>query len=103
VIATIHRELSGDPNGSPDPDTITGRVVAAGMAIALAMVVTGGTGVARADDGDQITRDACVGYNLGMTPDQIIAGIRRNDARLTPQEVQQRVLWPIIEGDCDRP
>jgi len=79
------------------------RTAAAAALVALAMVVTGGTGVARADDGDQITRDACTGYNLGMTPDQIIAGIRRNDARLTPQEAQQRVLWPIIEGDCDRP
>jgi len=103
VITTIRRELSSDQNRSPDPDTVTGRVVAAGMAIALAMVVTGSTGVARADDGDPITSDACTGYNLGMTPDQIIAGIRRNDARLTPQEAQQRVLWPIIEGDCDRP
>jgi hypothetical protein len=79
------------------------RTAAAAALVALAMVVTGGTGVARADDGDPITRDACVGYNLGLTPDQIIAGIRRNDARLTPQEAQQRVLWPIIEGDCDRP
>jgi len=78
------------------------RTAAAAALVVLAMVA-GSTGVARADDGDQITRDACVGYNLGMTPDQIIAGIRRNDARLTPQEAQQRVLWPIIEGDCDRP
>jgi len=75
--------------------------IAATVLVALAMVVTGGTGVARADDGDPITRDACTGYNLGMTPDQIIAGIRRNNPRLTPQEAQQRVLWPIIEGDCD--
>jgi len=79
------------------------RTAAAAALVALAMVVTGGTGVARADDGDPITSDACTGYNLGMTPDQIIAGIRRNDARLTPQEAQQRVLWPIIEGDCDQP
>jgi len=78
------------------------RTAAAAALVALAMVA-GSTGVARADDGDPITRDACTGYNLGMTPDQIIAGIRRNDARLTPQEAQQRVLWPIIEGDCDRP
>ena|GEM_PF-2442809 len=102
MITTIHRESSGATNVAPD-EKVTGRVVAAGMAIALAMVVTGSTGVARADDGDPITSDACTGYDLGMTPDQIIAGIRRNDARLTPQEAQQRVLWPIIEGDCDRP
>jgi len=76
------------------------RTAAAAALVVLAMVA-GSTGVARADDGDQITSDACTGYDLGMRPDQIIAGIRRNDARLTPQVAQQRVLWPIIEGDCD--
>ena len=38
-----------------------------GWPIALAMVVTGSTGVARADDGDPITSDACTGYDLGMS------------------------------------
>ena len=76
------------------------RIVAAAVATALALVTAPGT--ATADDGDsQVTRDACVGYNLGETPDQIVEGMRRNDGRLTPQEALRGIRWPIVKGECD--
>ncbi len=74
-------------------------IVLAVAAVATVMVAAPGT--ARADDGDQVTRDACVGLNLGMTPDQIVENIRRNNARLSPMEAQRDILFPIIEGACD--
>ena len=75
-------------------------ILAVEVVFAAAMVVAV-PGTARADDDDQVTRDACVGLNLGMTPDQIAEDMRRNDARLSPMQVQRRILFPILEGDCD--
>ena len=72
------------------------------LATAAAAAMLAGTGTARADDGDdQVTCEACTGFNLGMTPDQIAEDMRRNDARLTSNVAQRHILWPIIEGDCD--
>ena len=82
----------------PEVPIPAGAAVAA--VIAATVVALLATGTARADDsGDQVTRDACTGFNLGMTPDQIVENMSRNNPRLTPTEAQREILWPIIAGD----
>ena len=75
------------------------RIILAAVVVAATLVAA--PGAARADDDDQITRDACAGLNLGMTPDQIVENMRRNNARLSPMQAQRDILFPIIEGGCD--
>jgi hypothetical protein len=57
------------------------------------------TAVAHADP-PSITDQVCTGFNLGMTPDQIIAGLQRNDGRYNYWTAQRATVWPIIDGEC---
>ncbi|HEU4362022.1 MAG TPA: hypothetical protein VFR27_11000 [Mycobacterium sp.] len=49
---------------------------------------------------DDPTSEVCGGFNLGLSPEQIAEGLRRNDARYNYWRAWHTTIWPIIDGDC---